>query len=125
MSLGLAIVFPVVLILILSVAQTGLWWYYRQLALTAAREGVDAGRVQGNRSDELKNEAARKQAEAFLGRQGSEDHAISTDGSTPVLIRVTVEVTAPVVIPFVTRPTVTQRAEAPRERFVPPQVVGP
>lgn len=121
----MAIVFPVVLILILTVAQTGLWWYYRQLALTAAREGVDAGRVQGNRSDELKNEAARKQAETFLARQGSKEHVISTDGSTAVLIRVTVEVTAPVVIPFVTRPTVTQRVEAPRERFLPPQVVGP
>ncbi|MFB6892003.1 TadE/TadG family type IV pilus assembly protein [Kitasatospora sp. NPDC056327] len=125
MSLSLAIVFPVVLILVLAVAQTGLWWYHRQLALSAAREGVDAGRVQGNRSDEQKNEAARRQAGEFLDRQGDKDHRVSTDGSSPVLIRVTVEVKAPVIVPFVTAPTVTQFAEAPRERFVPPVVVNP
>ncbi|MFE2110832.1 TadE/TadG family type IV pilus assembly protein [Kitasatospora sp. NPDC059463] len=124
MSLSLAIVFPVVLILILAVAQTGMWWYHRQLALSAAREGVDAGRTQGNRSDEQKNEAARRQAGDFLDRQGDTDHRVVTDGSSPVLIRVTVEVKAPVIVPFITPPTVTQFAEAPRERFVPP-VVAP
>ncbi|MEV6975203.1 TadE family protein [Kitasatospora sp. NPDC093806] len=125
MSLSLAIVFPVVLILILTVAQTGLWWYYRQLALSAAREGADAGRLQGNQIDAVKDAAARSQAEAFLVRQGSTGHVVSTDGSTPVLVRVTVEVAAPVVVPFITPPTVRQHAEAPRERFVPPPVVGP
>ncbi|MET8700706.1 TadE family protein [Kitasatospora sp. NPDC004723] len=125
MSLSLAIVFPIVLILVLAVAQTGLWWYHRQLALSAAREGVDAGRIQGNRSDEQKNEAARLQAADFLDRQGDRDHRVLTDGSSPVLIRVTVEVKAPVIVPFITPPTVTQFAEAPRERFVPPVVVGP
>ncbi|MFC5663259.1 TadE/TadG family type IV pilus assembly protein [Kitasatospora misakiensis] len=125
MSLSLAIVFPVVLILVLAVAQTGLWWYHRQLALSAAREGVDAGRTQGNRTDEQKNEAARRQADDFLNRQGNQDHRVFTDGSSPVLIRVTVEVKAPVIVPFITPPTVTQFAEAPRERFVPPVVVGP
>ncbi|MFE7559481.1 TadE/TadG family type IV pilus assembly protein [Kitasatospora sp. NPDC057500] len=125
MSLSLAIVFPVVLLLVLAVAQTGLWWYHRQLALTAAREGVDAGRMQGGRSDEQKNEAARRQAEDFLQRQGSAEHRVVTDGSSPVLIRVTVEVKAPVIVPFIARPTVTQFAESPRERFVPPVVVNP
>ncbi|MER5351480.1 TadE/TadG family type IV pilus assembly protein [Kitasatospora sp. NPDC002551] len=125
MSLSLAIVFPVVLLLVLAVAQTGLWWYQRQLALSAAREGVDAGRIQGNRSDEQKNEAARRQADDFLNRQGSREHRVVTDGSSPELIRVTVEVKAPVIVPFITSPTVTQFAEAPRERFVPPEVVGP
>ncbi|WP_380281249.1 TadE/TadG family type IV pilus assembly protein [Kitasatospora purpeofusca] len=125
MSLSLAIVFPVVLLLVLAVAQTGLWWYQRQLALSAAREGVDAGRTQGDRSDEQKNEAARRQAEDFLVLQGNRDHRVLTDGSSPVLIRVTVEVKAPVIVPFITPPTVTQFAEAPRERFVPPEVVEP
>ncbi|MFB7471789.1 TadE family protein [Kitasatospora sp. NPDC056184] len=125
MSLSLAIVFPVVLILVLAVAQTGLWWYQRQLALSAAREGVDAGRAQGKRSDEEKNEAARRQADDFLNRQGNREHRVLTDGSSPVLIRVTVEVKAPVIVPFITPPTVTQFAEAPRERFVAPAEVGP
>ncbi|MFJ6135040.1 TadE/TadG family type IV pilus assembly protein [Kitasatospora sp. NPDC092286] len=121
MSLSLAIVFPVVLLLVLIVVQGSMWWYNRQLALTAAREGVDAGRVQGNASDAVKDAAARRQAEDFLGRQGERDYRVSTDGSTPVLIRVTVEVTPPILIPGVTPPTITQHAEAPRERFVPPK----
>ncbi|MFF7588990.1 TadE/TadG family type IV pilus assembly protein [Kitasatospora purpeofusca] len=122
MSLSLAIVFPVVLVLLLTVVQTGMWWYHRQLALSAAREGVDAGRGQGSRTDDEKNAAARRQAEDFLNRQGDTDHQVVTDGSSPVLIRVTVRVTPPVIIPFITPPTVTQFAEAPRERFVPPAV---
>ncbi|MCX4689115.1 pilus assembly protein [Kitasatospora purpeofusca] len=122
MSLSLAIVFPIVLLLVMTVAQTGMWWYHRQLALSAAREGVDAGRGQGNRTDDEKNAAARRQAEDFLNRQGDTDHRVVTDGSTPVLIKVTVKVTPPVIIPFITPPTVTQFAEAPRERFVPPVV---
>ncbi|MFB8237440.1 TadE/TadG family type IV pilus assembly protein [Kitasatospora purpeofusca] len=122
MSLSLAVVFPVVLVLIMTVVQTGMWWYHRQLALSAAREGVDAGRTQGDRTDEQKNEAARRQADDFLNRQGDTVHRVVTDGSTAVLIRVTVEVTPPVIIPFITPPTVTQFAEAPRERFVAPAV---
>ncbi|MEU1424284.1 TadE/TadG family type IV pilus assembly protein [Kitasatospora sp. NPDC005751] len=119
-SLSLAIVFPVVLLLVLLVVQGSIWWYNRQLALTAAREGVDAGRVQGNRSDEVKDTAARRQAEDFLRRQDGPGYRVRTDGSTPELIRVTVELTPPVLIPGITPPTITQHAEAPRERFVPP-----
>ncbi|AUY48847.1 hypothetical protein C2142_07680 [Streptomyces sp. CB01881] len=121
-SLSLAIVFPVLLVLILLVVQASMWWYYRQVALTAAREGVDAGRVQGNRSDGAKDEAATRQAEDFLGRQGVREYRVTKDGSTPELIRVTVELTAPSVVPFL-KPTVTQYAEAPRERFLPPKAV--
>ena len=45
MSISLAIVFPVVLLLLLLVVQAALIWYDRQVALTAAREGVDAGQI--------------------------------------------------------------------------------
>ncbi|MFD0279395.1 TadE/TadG family type IV pilus assembly protein [Kitasatospora sp. NPDC127111] len=121
MSLSLAIVFPVVLVLILLVVQVSMWWYYRQVALTAAREGVDAGRVQGSRDDGAKNEAAERQAREFLGRQGVRTYDVRTAGSTPELIRVTVELTAPSVVPFLRTPVV-QSAEAPRERFLPPEV---
>ncbi|MEU6237110.1 TadE/TadG family type IV pilus assembly protein [Kitasatospora sp. NPDC047058] len=123
MSLSLAIVFPVVLVLILLVVQVSLWWYYRQVALTAAREGVDAGRVQGGRDDGAKNAAAERQAGDFLGRQGVRSYDVRTGGSTPELIRVTVELTAPSVVPFLRTPVV-QSAEAPRERFLPPEA-GP
>ncbi|MFE6050354.1 TadE/TadG family type IV pilus assembly protein [Kitasatospora sp. NPDC056446] len=122
MSISLAIVFPVVLVLLLLVVQAALWWYDRQVALSAAREGVDAGRSQGNATDEVKNEAARRQARDFLDRQGAHTYTVRTDGSTPDTIRVTVELTPPLLIPGLSAPSVTQFAEASRERFVPPVV---
>ncbi|MER6299655.1 TadE/TadG family type IV pilus assembly protein [Kitasatospora sp. NPDC001539] len=122
MSIGLAIVFPVVLLLVLLVVQASLWWYDRQVALTAAREGVDAGRVQGNATDEVKNAAAQRQARDFLDRQGVRTYQVRTDGSTPETIRITVELTPPLLIPGLTAPSIRQYAEAPRERFVPPVV---
>ncbi|MFG2842123.1 TadE/TadG family type IV pilus assembly protein [Kitasatospora sp. NPDC048296] len=122
MSISLAIVFPVVLLLVLLVVQASLWWYDRQVALSAAREGVDAGRVQGNATDEAKDEAARRQARDFLDRQGVHGYEVVTDGSTSERIKVTVELTPPLLIPGLTGPSIRQYAEAPRERFVPPVV---
>ncbi|MET8624147.1 TadE/TadG family type IV pilus assembly protein [Kitasatospora sp. NPDC004669] len=122
MSISLAVVFPVVLLLVLLVVQASLWWYDRQVALTAAREGVDAGRVQGNATDEVKNAAAERQARDFLDRQGVHAYEVRTGDSTPETIRVTVELTPPLLIPGLTAPRIRQYAEAPRERFVPPVV---
>ncbi|MFH8380384.1 TadE/TadG family type IV pilus assembly protein [Kitasatospora sp. NPDC018058] len=124
MSISLAIVFPVVLLLVLLVVQAALWWYDRQVALTAAREGVDAGRLQGNLEDKDKDAAAQRQAREFLDRQGVGSYEVRTDGSTDKTIRVTVELTPPLLIPGLTAPGIRQFAEAPRERFVPP-VVAP
>ncbi|MGW6912446.1 TadE/TadG family type IV pilus assembly protein [Kitasatospora sp. NPDC054939] len=128
MSLSLAIVFPVVLALVLLVVQGSMWWYHRQLALTAAREGADAGRVQGRsgageQGEAVKNEAARRQAADFLARQGVKEYSISLDGSNAEVVRVTVRVTTPGLLPGVT-PAITQHVEAPRERFVPPPGSG-
>ncbi|MER8098913.1 TadE/TadG family type IV pilus assembly protein [Kitasatospora sp. NPDC094016] len=125
MSVSLAIVFPVVLVLLMLVVQAALLWYDRQLALTAAREGVDAGRIQGNATDEVKNEAARRQARDFLDRQGVHSYTVTTDGSTPEVVRVTVAVRPPLLIPGLSAPALRQFAEAPRERFVPPVAVAP
>ncbi|MFJ6620541.1 TadE/TadG family type IV pilus assembly protein [Kitasatospora sp. NPDC091335] len=122
MSLSLAIVFPVVLLLLMLVVQAALLWYDRQVALTAAREGVDAGRVQGNATDGEKNEAAQRQARDFLDRQGVHEYTVGTEGSTAETIRVTVRLTPPLLIPGLRAPALTQFAEAPRERFVPPVV---
>ncbi|MFI8456570.1 TadE/TadG family type IV pilus assembly protein [Kitasatospora sp. NPDC085464] len=122
MSVSLAIVFPVVLLLLLITVQAGLIWFDRQVALTAAREGVDAGRVQGSATDEQKNAAAVRQARDFLERQGAHGYEVRTDGSSATTIRVTVELTPPLLIPGLSAPVIRQFAEAPRERFVPPVV---
>lgn len=132
MSLSLAIVFPVVLLLLLLVVQASLWWYARQVALTAAREGAEAGRTRSaagaatkgapdDAADQAaKDAAARAQAEDFLRRQGSGTYEVSTDGSTAQRVRVTVRLTPTLLIPGLSAPHITQFAEAPRERFVPP-----
>ncbi|MGC7093964.1 TadE/TadG family type IV pilus assembly protein [Amycolatopsis lurida] len=43
-SVGLAVLFPVVLLLILSAVQAGLWWHAHAVAAQAAQAGADAGR---------------------------------------------------------------------------------
>ncbi|MBD0692031.1 hypothetical protein BG452_37110 [Streptomyces sp. CBMA123] len=118
----MAIVFPVVLLLLLLVVQAALIWYDRQVALTAAREGVDAGRAQGDTTEQAKNEAAKRQARDFLDRQGVRTYQVGTDGSTAETIKVTVELTPPLLIPGLTGPSIRQFAEAPRERFIAPAV---
>ncbi len=126
MALSLAIVFPVVLFLVMLVVQSAMWWYSRQVALVAAREGVDAGRLQGAAADSVKDAAAKRQAEDFLRREGGilDGYSVTTDGSSAERIQVTVVVAPHFLIPGVPTPTLTQHASAPRERFV-PQVGGP
>ncbi|MGW4896667.1 TadE/TadG family type IV pilus assembly protein [Kitasatospora sp. NPDC004240] len=128
MSLSLAIVFPVVIGLVLLVVQASMWWYARQVALTAAREGVDSGRVQGrDLTDQQKNEAAKRQAEDFMRREGVdevEDYSVSTAGSTAEVIRVSVRVTPHFLLPLLPHPEIEQHAQAPRERFVAPPGSG-
>lgn len=122
MSISLAIVFPVVLLLLRLVVQAALIWYDRQVALTAAREGVDAGRVQAKATEAEAEEAARRQARDFLDRQGVHAYQVETGDSTADTIKVSVELTPPLLIPGLTGPSVRQYAEAPRERFLPPAV---
>ncbi|MFD0257601.1 TadE/TadG family type IV pilus assembly protein [Kitasatospora indigofera] len=121
MSLSLAVVFPVMLFLVMLVVQGSMWWYARQVALVAAREGVDAGRLQGPAADAAKNDAAVRQATDFLDREGSVvgRYSVSTDGSSAELIQVTVVVAPRFLIPGVPTPEFTQHASGPRERFVP------
>src|SRR3712207_8131812 len=45
-SLELAVVFPVVLLLVMTLIQAALWFYARSVALGAAQEGAREGRVQ-------------------------------------------------------------------------------
>ncbi|RPF30291.1 TadE/TadG family type IV pilus assembly protein [Streptomyces sp. TLI_185] len=43
-SIQMAIIFPFVLLATLAVIQASMWYYARQIALTAAREGLTAAR---------------------------------------------------------------------------------
>ncbi|BAJ32187.1 MULTISPECIES: TadE/TadG family type IV pilus assembly protein [Kitasatospora] len=117
MTISLAIVFPAVLFMILLVVQAGLWWYAEQAALAAAREGVEAGRVNGAPTG-----AGEQRASEFVGRLGQ----LATlrqpprqTGNDPDLYQLSVTVKPLTLIPFVDT-TITKTAGAPREKFVPP-----
>ncbi|WP_033293154.1 TadE/TadG family type IV pilus assembly protein [Amycolatopsis jejuensis] len=46
-SVGLAVLFPLTLVLILSAVQGGLWWHAHAVVAQAAQAGADAGRPVG------------------------------------------------------------------------------
>lgn len=117
MTISLAIVFPAVLFTILLVVQAGLWWYAEQAALAAAREGVEAGRINGAQPG-----AGEERATAFIDRLGDlvrlQQPPQQLDGD-PDLYQLSVTVRPVTLVPFV-NPTITKSAGAPREKFVAP-----
>jgi hypothetical protein len=115
MSISLVMVFPAVLALILLTVQAALWWYDRQVALTAAREGGEAAR--GYQAAPGAGAAA---ANSLLDRAGGgltdRTVQINSDGVT-VVVKVTVRTQS--LLPFVPGILVTQQVSEPVERFVP------
>ncbi|MFI5529876.1 TadE family protein [Kitasatospora sp. NPDC051853] len=116
MTISLALVFPVALFLVFLVVQASLYWYAGQAALTAAREGVEAGRARGGGS-----ESGERRAGDFLARVGdlAERVEIRTDESDPTTFRITVTVRPLAVVPGFDRLLISRQVSAPREKFVP------
>ncbi|MDH6575161.1 pilus assembly protein [Kitasatospora sp. MAP5-34] len=116
MTISLAIVFPAVLTIVLLVVQAALWWYASEVALTAAREGADAGRIMGGTQA-----AADQRVTDFLGRFGSLARPAGTDmgGTDGTTFHISVTVKPLNVLPMLTMPDVTRYVDAPREKFVP------
>ena len=116
-TLGLAVVFPIVLLTIVTVIQTALVWHARNVAVAAADQGVEAGRLDGGTAAD-----ARAQVLSMLTR--STDGLISdvsvTVVSTATQLRVHVHGTVVGVLPGLHLP-VDAEVVAPRERFVPEQ----
>lgn len=114
-SIQMAIVYPVVLLAAIAVIQASLWYYARQIALTAAREGVTAARAyQASPADG----AAR--ARDVLGRTAGDSlRSVSVSaGNDGERIRVQVSGVAQSMLPGVSGLTVTQSASGPVERWV-------
>ena len=112
-----AVLFPVLLVLLLSSVQAALWWHARNIALAAAQAGVNAGRATG-----AGPEQAVPAATSFADRAGGSLSAVTTAGSTATTIRVQVSLTAPRVLPIPgLNLRVTQTAVGGRERFTTPQ----
>jgi hypothetical protein len=114
-TLGLAVVFPVILLLIVTVIQAALVWHAHDLVVTAAHEGLDSARLDGGTPAE-----AEQQARAMLDRvSGKLLDSVSVDVSTTatqVLVHVHATVIGP--LPGVHMP-VDAIVAGPRERFVP------
>lgn len=117
-SIQMAIIFPFVILVTVAVVQAAMWVYARNIALTAAREGVAAARVY-----QAPEDAGAARARETLGRIASDSLAgstVSIAGSTTTEVRVTVTGLAPSLIPGVSGLSVSQSAGAPRERWTTP-----
>ncbi|WP_369383255.1 TadE/TadG family type IV pilus assembly protein [Streptomyces sp. cg36] len=113
-SIQIAIVFPFVLLATLAVIQASMWYYARQIALTAAREGLTAARsYQSTPAD------GAAQARHVLERTAGDSLrgysvAASSDGQR---VRIRVSGTALSMIPGVPGLHIRQSASGPVERW--------
>lgn len=115
-AVELAVLAPLVLLVLLTVVQAGLWWHTRTICSAAAQQGVQVARtLHGTTAD------AQSAAETFL----AEDTGLVTQPRVSAQVtgtRVSVRVTGdpPRLLPVPGLGTVTQVAEASKERFTTP-----
>ncbi|MFE5614176.1 TadE/TadG family type IV pilus assembly protein [Streptomyces sp. NPDC056524] len=111
-----AVLALVVLALVFTAIQVGLYFHARKVAQSAARQGVEAGRQFGaSEGDGV------AQAQTFLNRFGSSVRgaSVSSSGSTAEEIRITVRGSVATLVPGLTL-DVVQHADAPIERWTNP-----
>ena len=116
-TLEVSILAPVLLLVVFTIIQVGLWSYAGSLALGAAQEGVAAGRAY-----RAPAEAGRVRAQAFLEATAGDSLLASavTSSATAGGLRVEVTGRALSVLPGVPGLPVRQYAEGPIERFTTP-----
>ncbi len=115
-SVELAVTFPVVLLLVMTLIQAALWFYARSIALGAAQEGAREGRVQPASTARAESAAA-----GFLDQTAQDllsDRTVTVAGS-PSSIEVTVAGTSISLLPGLSGWSVTQTAVGPVERPTP------
>ncbi|MFF4104305.1 TadE family protein [Streptomyces sp. NPDC001903] len=114
----MAIVFPFVILVTVAVVQAAMWVHARNIALTAAREGVAAARTY-----QAPESAGAARARETLGRIAGDSlraSTVSTAGSSATEVSVTVTGSAPSMLPGLSGLSVSQSASAPRERWTAP-----
>lgn len=117
-TLEVAILFPVVLIILLTITQAALWFHARELALAAAQEGVRAGRVDG-----ATTATGIAGARTYITEHAARslyDTNVSATGSTETDIHIVVTGRPPSLLPGLTI-HIRQQARGPRERFTSPR----
>ncbi|MEW2471079.1 TadE family protein [Streptomyces sp. NPDC046994] len=116
-SIQMAIIFPFVLLATVAVVQASMWFYARQIALTAAREGLTAARAYQSSSAD-----GAAQARDVLERTAGDSlrgYSVSVSSSGQ-RVQVQVTGTAQSMIPGVSGLHVSQSASGPQERWVNP-----
>ncbi|MEU6495687.1 TadE family protein [Streptomyces sp. NPDC046984] len=116
-STQMAIIFPFVLLATVAVIQASMWYYARQIALTAAREGLTAARAYQSSpatgASQARNVLERTAGDSLRGYSVS----VSNNGQR---VHVQVSGTALSMIPGVPGLQVSQSASGPQERWVNP-----
>ncbi|MGW1070698.1 TadE family protein [Streptomyces aureus] len=116
-SIQMAIVFPFVLLATIAVIQASMWYYARQIALTAAREGASAARAYqagpGDGAARARDVLARTAGDSLSGYTVT----ANSDGQRVHLV---VEGAAMSMIPGVSGLQVRQSASGPVERWTSP-----
>ncbi len=111
-----AVLVPLILMLILSGPQFGLWYVGRQAAQEAARVGAREGSVEGA-ADNQAHDAALEYAQR-VGGNTLNDLQVDTSGSDATQVQVVVTATIPLVMPLLGHQLrVYAQASRPRERF--------
>lgn len=117
LSVELVFLFPVVLLMVFLVVQGACWWYDRQVALSAAREGAAiAADTQKGGQEPVAAAVDFVDANALLGG-GSSAVPTTTDNDTKVTMTVTLRVNS-LLGPVWGGPDITVTATVPVERFV-------
>ena len=117
-SLELVILFPVVLLLIFAGIQGALYYHARNVALSAAQQGVRAAKAENGSSDQ-----GRQAAQAFVDQAGGANvmtgvNVTSNRGANEATVTVTGQPIS--VIPGILNFTVSQTAQGPIEVFTAP-----
>ncbi|MFF4344763.1 TadE/TadG family type IV pilus assembly protein [Kitasatospora sp. NPDC001540] len=117
-SIETTIVFPFVLLFTVMVVQAVMWYYAREVAQTAAREGVVAARTYG--SNAAAGVARANEAAVRLGGSALRSPHASSSGSSATRITITVTGQAQSLVPGVSGFSVSQSASAPVEKWTAP-----
>jgi Flp pilus assembly protein TadG len=115
-SVEVAVLAVVVLALVFTIIQVGLFYHARKVAQSAARQGVDTGRQFGSGPGD-----GVAQAQNFLAKFGGSVRgaSVSSAGSTAQEIHITVTGHVATLVPGLEL-TVTQDAHGPIERWTNP-----
>lgn len=117
-SLQMAIVFPFVILLTVAVVQAGMWYYARNIALTAAREGVAAGC--GYQATPADGAARARETLDRIAGDSLRHTGVSTAGTTAATVQVTVTGNAVSLLPGIPDLHISQTASGARQRWTTP-----